>query len=256
MRSEFSGGAGGAAAGPADLGEPTGWATLKGKITVVGAPPQPQALTITADAGVCAPGGKTVFSEKVVVGPGGGLKNAIVYLATEIPDDETWINPTARIQPGEEQVLFDQKECVFLSHMLGLQAGQTLLVKNSDPVGHNTKIESKSNRPENFSVGAGATTTWETTQGERAPFAVSCAIHPWMLAHMMVTPTGYFAVTNENGEFTIPNLPAGVELEFRVWHEAAGQRISDSASGVSRGKFKLKLEGDKDLPIQVDAGLL
>jgi len=46
-------------------------------------------------------------------------------------------------QPTNDKVLFDQKSCVFLTHVLPMTIGQTLELKNSDPVGHNTNISGK-----------------------------------------------------------------------------------------------------------------
>ena len=36
--------------------------------------------------------------------------------------------------------VFDQKECVFSSHVLPVRVGQTVVIKNSDPIGHNTNV--------------------------------------------------------------------------------------------------------------------
>jgi hypothetical protein len=61
-------------------------------------------------------------------------------------------------------------------------------------------------------------------QGEAAePTSVGCSIHPWMTANMIARNNPYFAVTKPDGTFEIANVPAGVDLEFRVWHESLGQ---------------------------------
>ena len=61
-------------------------------------------------------------------------------------------------------------------------------------------------------------------------------------------------MTAEDGSFEIPNLPAGEELEFQVWHESAtgpGQSLvlttpeAKELKWSSKGRFKLKLADDE-----------
>ena len=72
---------------------------------------------------------------------------------------------------------------------------------------------------------------------------------------MMVCDHPYFAVTDASGAFRIANVPAGVELEFRVWHEKAGylQTVTvDSASEKwSKGKFTRTLSDGDDAKMNV-----
>jgi hypothetical protein len=38
---------------------------------------------------------------------------------------------------------------------------------------------------------------------------MKCDVHPWMFAYVGVVEHPYFAVTDKEGKFTIPNLPPG-----------------------------------------------
>src|SRR5262245_31505613 len=68
LRTSFGGPATEAAvAAAAPAAEPTGWATIKGSFKLNGSPPKPTALSVTKDHEVCAPGGKQVLSEELVV---------------------------------------------------------------------------------------------------------------------------------------------------------------------------------------------
>ena len=62
-----------------------------------------------------------------------GIKNVAVFLR-----DASRVHDSAK--PKADPVVFDQKDCVFLSHVVGVTVGQTLDIKNSDPTGHNTNI--------------------------------------------------------------------------------------------------------------------
>ena len=117
-------------AGAASAAEPTGWGALKGKFTLNGpAPPRPP-VVVDKDQQVCAPGGKPPLSETVVIGPGNGIQNMLIYLSTAIPaDNPQWEHESYAAEKTGE-VLFDQKECVFLSHVAAMRATQTMKVLN------------------------------------------------------------------------------------------------------------------------------
>ncbi len=240
----------------AAVADPTGWATLTGKFTIIGAVPANPALKVDKDQAVCAPGGKQVLDNIVMVGDGGALQNVLVYVSSKVPSDSpAWIHETYAAQRDAE-VIFDQKDCIFLSRLGVMWSTQTLKVLNSDPVGHNTNLDSKRGAAAaNMTVAANGSALYVPGNASPAPFSVSCAIHPWMKAAMMVCDNPYFAVTDANGNFSIPNVPAGVELEFRVWHEKAGYIQEVSVAGTaekwSKGKFKRTLSDDEAVNLDV-----
>jgi hypothetical protein len=43
-----------------------------------------------------------------------------------------------------------------------------------------------------------------------------------MTAKVWVFDHPYFAVTNKDGEFEIPQVPKNVDLRLLIWHEATG----------------------------------
>jgi hypothetical protein len=247
-------------AGGQSLGEPTGWANLRGSFKIQGAPPSRVALLVNKDTEVCAPGGAQILDESVVVGSSSGIKNVLVFVSSKLPsDDPRWEHPDYAATKSSEME-FDQKNCIFLTHVAAFRATQRVKVMNSDPIGHNTNIDSKRGAAgRNFLVAANSYTYYEAGAASPAPFPVSCNIHPWMKAWMMVCDNPYFAVTNENGEFEIPNVPAGVELEFRVWQEASGNLenviVNGQAETWSKGRFTLSLspEENREMNVVVDS---
>jgi hypothetical protein len=239
---------------------PTGWATLSGVFKVSGDRPAAPALSVDKDQAVCAPGGKQVLSQEFVIGPDGGLANVLVFVSQKLPDDEPWTHPDAK--PGKaDEVIFDQKECVFLTRLLALQSSQPIRIKNSDPVGHNTSLKPKKNPAYDQTIPSNAAGLYQPKAEEDQPFPVACAIHPWMKAYMITRKNSYFAVTKPDGSFEIPNLPAGVELEFRVWQERTNFMQEVTVNGASekwaKGRFKRTLAaGEKmNLEVQVPGSL-
>jgi hypothetical protein len=145
-----------------------------------------------------------------------------------------------------EPQLFDQKACVFLSHMLAVQVSQPVLIKNSDGVGHNTNFNPQGNPGINPSLPAHSEFTYNFVKQLAQPSPVVCSIHPWMKAYILARDDPYFAVTDEQGNFEIANLPAGEELEIAVWHELAGGKggFLPAKTEWTKGRFNVTLEED------------
>lgn len=240
-------GNGGAAAtngsGTAPVEIKEGWGHLKGRFTISGAP-EAKKVDVTKDVQFC--GKFEIFDETFDVGDGSGLANVVVLLYTkrgeDPPEPHESYNETA-----EASVVLDNNQCVFVPHVQLLRTTQTLEVKNSDTVAHNTKIEYQP-KPINPILPPGQTITEQFTQAERLPARVSCSIHPWMGAWLVVKDTPYMTVSNENGEFTIENLPSG-EWTFQFWHEALGYVSKVNVGGAdtewSRGRTELVINGDE-----------
>jgi hypothetical protein len=244
-------GAGGAAAAPVG----TGWATLKGVFKFAGDPPQMPPYDVTKDEAVCKPGGVAPPQELLVVDPGtSGIANIAIF-----PRTVSRVHESA--EPGTEPLVFDQKACVFLSHVMGLTINTPIEIKNSDPppVGHNTKIEGRQNTF-NQTIPPGEQLVWTAKREEAMPIRVRCTMHPWMAAYMLPRKTKYYAVTAPDGTFEIANLPAGEELQIQVWHEsAAGAQQAlvvdtDAAKELDwdgKGRFSITLEEDEVREIEI-----
>jgi hypothetical protein len=238
MSSSSAAGSGGAAAQP----QGTGWATLRGKFLYQGDAPARQPISITKEPEICAPGGGAVLDEILLVdAQTGGIQNVVVFLrrASRVHDSAT---------PNAEQVDFDQKDCLFTTHVQPMLVGQTLNLLNSDPTGHNASIDQYGF---NQLIPANASLAYAPPSEAPFPVSVTCSIHPWMLAYVMPRDNGYFAVTGPDGSFEIANVPAGEELEFQVWHENAtgpgGGLVLDTPEAkqlgwTSRGRFNMTLE--------------
>jgi hypothetical protein len=245
LRTALGGDKAGAAAEAGPAAEPTGFATIKGTIKLSGtAPPRPP-LTIDKEQNICAPGGKQVLSEKLVVDAAtGGIRDVVIFLSDKKfkPGDPKWEHPSFDSQ-RDAQVEFDQKNCLFLSHMFAMRATQKCKVLNSDPIGHNTNIGGGGKaKTENFLVAASSYAMYVPGGESPEPFAVSCNIHPWMAANMLVRNNPYFAVTKADGTFEIANVPSGVDLEFRIWQEKARYIPKITINGERNEKFKGKLK--------------
>ncbi len=191
-----------------------GWGTLKGRFVVTGAP-EPNKITVTGDD-VAYCGEFNLVDQSVVAGADGGLANVVLMLYTKRGTEPP--QPHESYQADEQAtVTMNNLMCHFVPHVTLLRTSQTLEIKNSDTVGHNTNIKS-SEHPINPLIQPGAAIDENFTTAEREPAAASCNIHPWMKGWLVVRESPYMAATDEKGEFMIENLPAGKHT-FQVWHE-------------------------------------
>jgi plastocyanin len=223
-----------------------GWGNLKGKFVLSGSLPAPSALQITKDAEVC--GKHNLVDESVVVdATTKGIANVVVHLY--IGRGESAPTPHDSLTASQAKpALLDNDHCRFEPHVQFLQPGQTLVIKNTDSVGHNTKIDSVDNPAFNQTLPSGAEIEHQFADVERRPAGVSCSIHPWMRGWLVIQDTPYAAVSGANGEFEIANLPSG-KWTFQVWHEKAGAVSKASLDGKStswsKGRFEVTIQADE-----------
>ncbi len=222
-----------------------GWATLTGRIVYDGTPPESKLIQPTKDPEVC--GKHEIPDETLIVSEDGGLANAIVTLRTKNVE----VAPSYA-SAADEKVVLDNKDCRFVPHVALVQTGQEVSLINSDPVGHNSKIDPFLNPGINPILPAGGDpVNYHFDLPEAVPVHVGCNIHPWMGAWLLVRDNPYAAISDTDGKFTIKDLPAGEELEFAIWQENPGwlrnASYKDGETG-KRGRFKITLKaGENDL---------
>jgi len=203
--------------------------TISGTVKLDGAAPKPKEVTVTKDKEVC--GLKTHFQQDLVVGSGGGIANAVVAL--------TDISKGAAAKPAE--VTFDQKGCQYEPHVLAFPAGSTVSVMNSDGILHNIHTYSTKNPPFNMAQPKFKKVI-KVTPAEAELIKVTCDAHGWMSGWWYVASNPYYAVTDDKGNFTIKDVPAG-DYTLEVWQESLGkqdQKVSVKAGAATTANFSLK----------------
>lgn len=222
-------------AGAADFGD------LKLKFMVDGKAPEPKKITPDKDAAVC--GAMPLFEEKVVISKDGGWKNVIGWL---VPADGQKVAVNPDLEAGlKKPIVLDNKNCRFEPRAAVVALGQELVLKNSDSVGHNTKCDFQQNKPINPILPASSdTSVGPLTKVEKRAVPISCSIHPWMGANIVVMPTPYGAVSDEEGVLEIKGIPAG-EYTFKFWQEDVGYVAKMTKDGKpvewKKGEVKIKI---------------
>lgn len=226
------------------------WADVTIKFVLDGAIPAGAAVNANADA-FCAK--QQIPSERLVVDASTKAIANMVFMIdgkqTKLSGDQ--IHPTLKEVPSTKPVL-DNVNCRFTPHILPVRAGQTIEVKNSDSTSHNAKFVFFNNDEWNQVIPTGGSKTLLIKKAESGPSKVECNIHPWMTAYHIVTDHPYVGISNEKGEIKIEKLPAGVELTFKLWHEAQNKfdevAVNGKADSWKKGNVKFTLKpGANDL---------
>ena len=191
--------------------------TITGTVKYDGTAPKPKTLEVTKDKEVC--GLKPHFDEDLVVGDGGGIQNAVVVVK----------GAKGEAKPGD--VTFDQKGCRYEPHVLAFPAGSTVKIMNSDGILHNIHTYSTAN-PSFNAAQPKFKKEMDKKVDKPEVIKVTCDAHGWMHGWWVATDTPYFAVTDDKGNYTIKDVPAG-SYTVEVWQEKLG--TSDEKADVKDG---------------------
>ena len=187
--------------------------SISGSIRFDGDIPSVKVLKVDKDEQTC--GHENKASEELVInGESKGIKNVVVSLV------EIAAGKKAEVMTAS----LDQKECLFSPHVLAISAGGSVDLLNSDNVMHNLHSWSIKNAGFNEGVSGGGKMTKKFDLPE--VIKITCDVHKWMSAYVVVKANPYFTVTDENGRFKIENVPAG-SYKLEAWQEKLGKKTSD-----------------------------
>ncbi len=228
----------------AELKAGTDWGGLKGRFVLQGTPPAGRKLSTGGKDGAVCDKHPIVDDSLLVDADTRGIANVVVYA-----------RKTSRIHDKykateKAEVVFDQKNCVFLNHVLPIRVGQTLVIKNSDPIGHNSSISPPGDGSINPLLAGGSEQKHVFKRQQTVPVAVTCNIHPWMKAYVLPRNDPYCVATATNGSFELTDLPAGEEIEFQIWHERGkGNQGAVEAKDWAKGRLKVSLKAGEVLDL-------
>lgn len=183
-----------------------GPATFKGRVEFHGEVPPTYKISVTKDIEVCGAAG--VEQRDIQLGVDKGLLNAVVELVGIAEPEGGW-----NWQTPVEGYAIRQKGCQFEPFLTVMPNGAELKIFNDDPIGHNV------NTPAFNELQAGGAEPVVKTIDSRAPIRVQCNVHSWMQAWLYTVDSPYYAVTDADGKFAIPNVPPG-KYRVNVWHPA------------------------------------
>jgi len=124
-----------------------------------------------------------------------------------------------KFEPPKTPALITQKGCRYEPHVVGIQVGQELAFRNSDPHDHCIHGLAFTNKEFNFGQPKGCRDIARTLDHPEIMIKVRDDVHVWMSAWVGVLDHPYFAVTDSSGRYRIKDLPPG-KYTIEVWHES------------------------------------
>jgi hypothetical protein len=124
---------------------------------------------------------------------------------------------------------------MYQPHVIGIMAGQNIDIKNSDPTNHNIHPMPAVNQEWNESQPPGTPDKMQSFPRQEVMVPVKCNIHPWMRAYMGVVSNPFFAVTGDDGTFSLKGLPPGT-YTIQVWQEKYGTQEQQITVGAKDSK--------------------
>lgn len=137
--------------------------------------------------------------------------------------------PALQSAAASSSAIMDQFNKTFVPEMLPVAVGTQVKFPNRDQIRHHVYSFS---RPKRFEL--------PLYKGEDAPpvlfdkpgvVKIGCNIHDWMSAIILVLPNDRFAVTKEDGMFSLPGLDAGT-YTITAWHAQSRDKTEEIAQRI------------------------
>jgi len=232
--------------------------TIEGTVSLEGAVPEPKGFNLITfpDPQYCgriSNGRGWRLLHDFVVGQNGGLKDAIVLL-----------EGVEAGKPFEVSVpLIEARDCMFQPFMTIVRNGHAVEVINMDPVmhdiqGYETSIEAgarvlfntplvmnhQHNRGDihaihNHAPGKSLVGPIYLNKGRRT-FYMQCGFHAFMESWAMAVNNPYYALTDDNGKFSLEHVPPGT-YQLVVWHPQTGPGLTKTVVVKPDGKLDEQL---------------
>jgi hypothetical protein len=198
--------------------DPTTAAAVEGHVTFTGKRLSAKRISMESEEACIALHKDPVYDQPIEVSKNGGLANVFVYVKSGLEGK--------KFEPPTTAVILDQHGCQFVPRVVALRVGQTLDVKNSDPISHNIHPMPVNNRDWNRQQSPGSPDLQRRFVRPEVMIPVKCNVHAWMKTYIGVLDHPYFVVTAGDGNFSFTPLPPG-KYTIAAWHETLGEKSQD-----------------------------
>jgi plastocyanin len=155
---------------------------------------------------------------------GGAVEDAVVYAVREGRESGG--------APAKRTAVMDQKNRMFVPHVLAIQTGTAVEFPNSDDVRHQVYSFSPAKK---FQLPLYTGTPASPIVFDKPGVVnLGCNIHDRMSAYIVAVDTPYFAATGRDGHVTLLNLGSG-RYVVHIWHpDLKADPVTVTFSGADR----------------------
>lgn len=162
----------------------------------------------------------------LLLAPNAMVTGRVLDQGRPLADAVVWLEGGERSMPGRATV--DQRHEMFQPHIQIVTVGSKVDFPNNDDVFHNVYAESQAKR---FDLGVYPRgKSKQVTFDKPGVVSVLCNVHSQMSAYIVVVDSPYFAKTDKQGRFKLPNV-ADHSYTVHVWHENGKSAIVKLSSG-------------------------
>ena len=239
-------------------GTVTDGGTIVGKVTLEGQKPPALAYSLVTnpDAEFCgriSTGTGWRVLDEFQLSSDGGLQNTVVFL-----DDIEKGKPIPEANPARVTV----EDCVFSPWVMVVKNQQPIHIVNMDPIIHDVQLYETApfgtkvmlhrplrlnpNHPKNLlgdhqhHPGEAMIDTIEFSQGRRI-FYLECGFHTFMQSWGISVSNPYYAITDKEGNFSIPDVPEGV-YTLVAWHPGMAGFLDMKVVVLANETIKTKIQ--------------
>jgi len=206
----------------------SGGGKIEGKVVWEGAVPTKRVIP-TKNKEVC---GGPRDDPLIRVGPDKGVQDAVLYLKA-VAKGKAW-------GKQEKVPVLDQEKCIFEPAVQVIRAGN-IEIHNSDPVLHNT--HGFYGKRTAFNLALPDKGVKIMTQLDRPGLVrVECDAHGWMLAHIYVADSPYYALTGKDGSFSITDIPPGAYTLVTSQNYTGDQEMPVTVKSGETVKLSIELK--------------
>ena len=193
-----------------------------------------KSYTISKDTAICGEGTREVNFVRVV---DGHLLDAVVFLV-KVGEGKPFPEELATLT-------IDQKACEFVPAMSVIANKGDMTAINGDATLHNIHVYELIGNARRTLLNVsqpneGDEVTKQIKVRKGDGLKVECDAHDFMHAFVFVAKNPYYAVVNDDGTFTIDNIPAGT-YSVAVWQGQLGTKDMGSVEVTASGETTLDL---------------
>ena len=191
--------------------------SIKGRVSLTGKVPSPRFFPLIASPNLeyCnrisdGKGHRILFD--FTVSESRGLKDTVVKLIG-VPKGKPFLSKIQKMV---------MNRCHTPKYVIGARNGETLLLENTDPIRHEIVayeftdggVNQRSHRP----VDANTSQTRDIfVKSKTENFLIKCNLHPFLQSRGIIVENPYYAITDEEGNFSIRDVPPGT-YKVIAWH--------------------------------------
>jgi hypothetical protein len=236
----------------------TNGGTITGKVTLAGKEPPALAYSLVTNpdtefCGRISTGTGWRLLDEFQVASDGGLQNTVVFL-------EGVSQGKPFTQEGQARVTVE--DCLFTPWVLVVKEQQPLHIVNMDPIIHDVQVYETApfgskvmlHRPlrlnpyhpknrikdHQHNPGEAMLDTIRFSQGRRILY-LECGFHTYMQTWGLGVDNPYYAITDEQGNFRIPDVPEGV-YSLVAWHPGMGGFLDMKVVVLANETLKTRME--------------